>query len=228
MHKISIAAALALSLCATMATAQGTLETDEDKTLYALGTALGANIQPFALSAAELSIVESGIRDSALGSEPRVDMEVYGPLIQALADSRAAAASTAEQQASGAFLAEMAQEAGAEQSASGVIHIPITVGTGSSPTATDTVRVHYHGTLRDGTVFDRSVQRGEPISFPLNGVIPCWTEGVQKMMIGGKSKLVCPSDTAYGDAGQGSIPGGATLVFEVELLGSEQAGRGVP
>jgi len=221
MHKISIAAALALSLFATVAPAQGTLETDEDKTLYALGVALGANIQPFALSPAEFSIVEAGLRDSALGGEPRVDMEVYGPLIQALASSRAAASSTAERQASVAFLAEMAQEAGAEQSASGVIYIPITVGTGSSPTATDTVRVHYHGTLRDGTVFDSSVQRGEPISFPLNGVIPCWTEGVQKMMIGGKSKLVCPSDTAYGDAGQGPIPGGATLVFEVELLGIE-------
>ena len=221
MHKILIPAALALSLCATVTTAQGTLETDKDKTLYALGIALGANIQPFALSAAEFSIVESGIRDSVLGSEPRVDMEVYGPLIQALANSRAAAGSTAEKQASGAFLAEMAQEAGAEQSTSGVIYIPITVGTGSSPTATDTVRVHYHGTLRDGTVFDSSRQRGEPISFPLNGVIPCWTEGVQKMMIGGKSKLVCPSDTAYGDAGQGPIPGGATLVFEVELLGIE-------
>ena len=196
MHKISIAAALALSLCATVATAQGTLETDEDKTLYALGIALGANVQPFALSAAEFSIVEAGIRDAAHGSEPKVDMEIYGPLIEEFANFRAATNSTAEKQASGSFLAEMAQEAGAEQSASGVIYIPITVGTGPSPTATDTVRVHYHGTLRDGTVFDSSVERGEPISFPLNGVISCWTEGVQKMMIGGKSKLVCPSDTA--------------------------------
>jgi FKBP-type peptidyl-prolyl cis-trans isomerase FkpA len=83
------------------------------------------------------------------------------------------------------------------------------------------VSVHYHGTLRDGTVFDSSVDRGEPISFSLAGVIPCWTEGVQKMQVGGKAKLVCPSDIAYGDAGQGPIPGGATLVFEVELLGIE-------
>ena len=221
MHKISVVATLAFSLCATVAIAQGTLETDEDRTLYALGIALGTNIQQFGLSGAELSIVESGIRDSVLGSEPRVDMQVYGPMIQALANSRAAAGATEERQASEAFVAEMAQEPGAEQSASGVIYIPITEGAGPSPTATDTVRVHYHGTLRDGTVFDSSVQRGEPISFALNGVIPCWTEGVQKMMIGGKSKLVCPSDTAYGDAGQGPIPGGAALVFEIELLGIE-------
>ena len=83
------------------------------------------------------------------------------------------------------------------------------------------MKVHYHGTLRDGTVFDSSVQRGEPISFPLSGVIPCWTEGVQKMKVGGKAKLVCPSDTAYGDGGQGPIPGGAALMFEVQLLAIE-------
>ena len=84
------------------------------------------------------------------------------------------------------------------------------------------MKVHYHGTLRDGTVFDSSVQRGEPISFPLNGVIPCWTEGVQKMKVGGKAKLVCPSEIAYGDRGQRPIPGGATLMFEVELLQVEK------
>jgi FKBP-type peptidyl-prolyl cis-trans isomerase FkpA len=221
MHKISIAVGVALSLGITVAAAQGTLESEEQKTLYALGLAVGSNIGPFGLSPDELLVVESGIRDAVLGSEPKVDMQVYGPKIQALASSRAAARSAAEKQASAAFLAEMAQAPGAEQSASGVIYIPITVGTGSNPMAADTVRVHYHGTLRDGTVFDSSVERGEPISFSLNGVIPCWTEGVQKMKVGGKSKLVCPSDTAYGDAGQGPIPGGATLVFEVELLGIE-------
>ena len=82
------------------------------------------------------------------------------------------------------------------------------------------MKVHYHGTLRDGTVFDSSVQRGEPISFPLGGVIPCWTEGVQKMKVGGKAQLVCPPGIAYGErgAGNGKIPPNATLRFEVELL----------
>ena len=92
-------------------------------------------------------------------------------------------------------------------------------GTGPSPKATDKVKVHYHGTLPDGTVFDSSVQRGEPIVLPLERRDPCWTEGVQMMKVGGKSKLVCPSDIAYGDQGRPpAIKPGATLVFEVELL----------
>ncbi|WP_420996739.1 FKBP-type peptidyl-prolyl cis-trans isomerase [Cupriavidus sp. 30B13] len=93
-------------------------------------------------------------------------------------------------------------------------------GTGPSPKASDTVKVHYRGTLTDGTEFDSSYKRGQPISFPLNRVIPCWTEGVQKMQVGGKARLVCPGPTAYGSRGvPGTIPPNATLNFEVELLG---------
>lgn len=221
MHKFLIAAAVMLGAYSAAATAQPALDTDEEKTLYALGVAVGGNIQQFALSAEELAVVRAGFDDGVLGNEPQVDMQTYGPLIQVLADERVAAAASAEKAASAAFLAEMAAEDGAEQTESGLIYIPMTAGSGESPAATDTVRVHYHGTLRDGSVFDSSVERGEPISFALSGVIPCWTEGVQKMRVGGKSKLVCPSDTAYGDGGQGPIPGGAALVFEVELLGIE-------
>ena len=92
-------------------------------------------------------------------------------------------------------------------------------GTGAAPAATDKVRVHYHGTLTDGKVFDSSVQRNEPAEFALNAVIPCWTEAVQTMKVGGKSRLVCPAHLAYGDRGAPpDIKPGATLVFEVELL----------
>jgi FKBP-type peptidyl-prolyl cis-trans isomerase FkpA len=95
-------------------------------------------------------------------------------------------------------------------------------GTGANPKATDVVVVHYHGTFDDGTVFDSSVQRGEPARFPLNRVIPCWTQGVQQIKVGGKAKLVCPPNTAYGAQGAPPrIPPNATLTFEVELLGIE-------
>ncbi len=115
----------------------------------------------------------------------------------------------------------MAAEPGAQKLESGVVLVTMKEGTGPTPTATDNVKVHYHGTLTDGTVFDSSVERKEPVTFRLNEVIPCWTEGVQKIKVGGKAKLVCPSDTAYGDSGSGSIPPGAALAFEVELLAIE-------
>jgi FKBP-type peptidyl-prolyl cis-trans isomerase len=220
MLRISTAALLLGTFC-TAATAQTPLESDEDKTLYTLGVMLGQNIRGFGLTAAELEIVAAGVSDAALGNTPKVDLAAFGPRVQALASDRATASAAVEKEASADYVYEMAQSPGAERSASGMVYIPVAAGTGASPKATDTVNVHYHGTLRDGTVFDSSVQRGEPISFPLNGVIPCWTEGLQKMKVGGKAKLVCPSDTAYGDAGQGPIPGGAALVFEVELLGIE-------
>ena len=197
------------------------LETDTDKTIYALGVALGSNIREFSLTADELTLVADGLRDGVLGNTLKVEMQTYGPRIQLLAQERASAANDAEKQAAEAWLAEQAAQPGAERSASGVVFISMTEGTGANPTAESTVRVHYHGTLRDGTVFDSSVQRGAPISFPLNGVIPCWTEGVQKIKVGGKAKLVCPADTAYGEQGSGSIPGGAALAFEVELLAIE-------
>lgn len=117
------------------------------------------------------------------------------------------------------YLDKAAAEPGAEKTASGLVYREITPGSGPSPKATDTVKVHYRGTLIDGKEFDSSFG-GEPIEFPLNRVIPAWTEGVQKMKVGGKAKLVCPSAIAYGERGYPPvIPGGATLVFEVELLG---------
>ena len=106
---------------------------------------------------------------------------------------------------------------------SGVRITHLSPGSGASPKAADTVRVHYRGTLADGREFDSSVDRGAPVEFPLNGVIPCWTEGVQKMKVGGKARLVCPPATAYGDKGAGgTVPPNATLTFEVELLAIEK------
>ncbi|CAJ0815869.1 MULTISPECIES: FKBP-type peptidyl-prolyl cis-trans isomerase [Ralstonia] len=119
-----------------------------------------------------------------------------------------------------AVTAQAASPASSETLPSGVVVQTLTKGTGPSPKASDTVKVHYRGTLTNGTEFDSSYKRGQPISFPLNRVIPCWTEGVQKMQVGGKAKLTCPAATAYGDRGvPGTIPPNSTLNFEVELLG---------
>ena len=222
MFRIASAAALALVLATSAALAQEpALETDEEKTLYALGIAMGQSLEDFSLTEQELELVSAGLADSVLGNELRVDVQTYGPLIQRLAEERTSEAAADEREASAEFLAEKAAEPDAELTDSGLVFIPLEPGDGERPDADDTVRVHYHGTLRDGTVFDSSRQRGEPISLSLDGVIPCWTEGVQKMQVGGTAELVCPSDLAYGDQGTGPIPGGATLMFEIELLGIE-------
>jgi FKBP-type peptidyl-prolyl cis-trans isomerase FkpA len=118
-----------------------------------------------------------------------------------------------------ATVTKAAAEAGAVKTDSGMVYRSLKDGTGASPKETDVVRVHYRGTLPDGKEFDSSIARGQPAEFPLNRVIKCWTEGVQKMKVGGKAKLVCPPSIAYGDRGAGrDVPPGATLIFEVELL----------
>lgn len=117
-------------------------------------------------------------------------------------------------------IAKAAAESGAVTTASGLVYRSLAEGTGARPTASDRVKVHYKGTLPDGREFDSSYKRGSPLEFPLNGVIACWTEGVQRMKVGGKAKLTCPASIAYGSRGAGGvIPPNATLLFEVELLG---------
>lgn len=216
---LAISMAILLATTAIARAAGPELKTDEDKTLYAIGLFLARNVSPFNLTASELEFVKSGLADGVLNKEKKVDLETYSPKIQELAQTRASAAAATEKKASQAFLEKAAAEKGAKKTDSGLIYIEMKPGTGDSPKATDKVKVHYHGTLTDGTVFDSSVQRGQPAEFPLNGVIKCWTEGVQLMKVGGKAKLICPSDIAYGDHGAPpKIKPGATLVFEVELL----------
>ena len=195
------------------------LKTEQDKTLYALGLSLGGTAKPYDLNPEEVAIVTAGFVDATSNATPRVELEVYGPKIRPLAQQRMAARAESEKQRAAAFLAKTAQEEGAEQTASGLIYVEVEKGSGASPSASDKVKAHYHGTMIDGSVFDSSIERGEPVVFPLTAVIPCWTEGMQKMAVGGKAKLICPSDIAYGDSGRPpAIPPGATLIFEVELL----------
>jgi FKBP-type peptidyl-prolyl cis-trans isomerase FkpA len=195
------------------------LKTDEQKIMYAIGLAVSRSLVPFNLTDAELEFVKAGMSDGVNGKEQRVDLQTYSPKIQELQKARMSVAAAVEQKAGQAFLDKAAAEKGATKTASGLIITTIKPGNGAAPKGSDKVKVHYTGTLIDGTVFDSSIQRNEPATFQLSGVIPCWTQGVQLMKVGGKAKLVCPSALAYGDRGvPPKIKPGATLVFDVELL----------
>jgi FKBP-type peptidyl-prolyl cis-trans isomerase len=197
------------------------LETEDQKTIYALGFAVNQRLglESFALSPAEFDLMVAGLRDAVTGQAPKVAMETYGPKISSFGQARASQAAQGEKDAAAAFLSTEASAEGATKQPSGLIKRTVKAGSGESPAATDTVRVHYHGTLRDGTVFDSSVERGTPAEFPLNRVIPCWTEAVQAMKVGEKAHITCPSEIAYGDKGfPPKIKGGAALAFDVELL----------
>jgi FKBP-type peptidyl-prolyl cis-trans isomerase FkpA len=201
---------------------QAAPSSEDEKTVYALGAMMGQRFAgPMHLSDRELDLLVRGLRATGRGGKPEFAIEGYAQKFDVLARSRAAAGAADNKKAAEAFRDKAAQETGALRYPSGLIYTTLKPGSGASPKPTDVVRVHYHGTLPDGKVFDSSVQRGQPAEFAVNQVIPCWTEGVQHMKVGEKAKLVCPSEIAYGDSGtpDGTIPPGATLVFEVELLG---------
>ena len=198
---------------------QEALASEDDKTLYALGMAIAGNLRPFDVDERELALIQRGMADAVFERDPQVSLQEYGPKIQALANARTAKAASGEAAAASQFLEKAAAEPDAVRTESGLIITELTAGTGVSPKATDRVKVHYHGTLRDGRVFDSSVDRGQPATFSLNQVVRCWTEGLQRMRVGGKSRLVCPAELAYGQQGRPpQIPPGAALAFEVELL----------
>ncbi len=194
------------------------LESDEDKLLYTLGMAFSRKLAQYQFSEADLVKIQAGLADGALGREPRVPPDEFGPQIDAMLKARMATVTEREKEAGAAFRARIAAAPGAETTDSGMIYRELAPGDGASPAATDTVKIHYHGTLRDGTVFDSSLEK-DPSTFGVGRVIGCFSEGLQKMKVGGKSKLTCPPEIAYGDRGSPPrIRPGATLVFEVQLL----------
>jgi FKBP-type peptidyl-prolyl cis-trans isomerase FkpA len=220
MKKLAVLICLSLMLPAVHAADM----TEDQKTLYALGVVLGQQANAsFNLSPAELEFIKKGMSDVISGGKPAVELETYGPKIQQLAQTRRAALNEKNLAAGKEVLEKAAKEAGAVKTESGLVYLSLKEGSGASPAPTDVVKVNYKGTLPDGKEFDSSYKRGEPAEFPLNGVIKCWTEGVQKMKVGGKAKLTCPAAIAYGENGMGPIPGNATLSFEVELLSVTKA-----
>jgi FKBP-type peptidyl-prolyl cis-trans isomerase len=195
------------------------LTTEDDKTLYAMGQIISKQLEAFQLTPQELEVVKSGLDDGAKGKAGTVDPSEYGPKIQQLLAARSSKAMDKAKADGQAYLAKAATEQGATKTPSGIVVTTLAPGNGPSPAATDEVKVHYEGKLINDQVFDSSVKRGEPATFPLNGVIPCWTEALQLMKVGGKARIVCPSDAAYGDRGSmPQIPPGSTLIFEVQLL----------
>ena len=223
-HLVDRLLILSLAIAVAGATPAGGAEpseTDIDPdTLYVMGAFMGRQLLPLSLSAKDLEALSEGLRDAALGQELRLDPEENRERVQALQQQRMTAAADTERRASQAYIDEIASRDGVVRTPSGLLFEQLVAGSGASPKATDMVEVHYHGTLRDGSVFDSSVTSGGACAkFPLNRVIPCWTEGVQRMKVGGKARLVCPSNIAYGDKGfPPKIPAGAVLTFEVELL----------
>ncbi len=215
MYRLVIAALVTLLALPAFA---AELKTENEKTLYAVGVVLARQIAVFNLTPDEVEFVKQGFSDAASGKTPAVNADAYGKKVQELVNARRAAQGDKLAAVAKEYVEKAAKEKGAVKTESGLIYLPLKEGTGASPTPTDKVKVQYRGTLVDGQEFDSSYKRNQPAEFPLNGVIKCWTEGLQMMKPGGKAKLYCPADIAYGERGTGLIPPNATLVFEVELL----------
>ena len=226
MKKLTAIAALLCTLSLTVCDADAAKKakeqaplTEDQKTLYALGVLMSQSLTTFDLKPEELAQVQKGLSDGVGGVKSDIKAEDYIPKVQALQQARMAVVAEKAAAEGVAFLDKAAKETGATKTASGMVIKQTKPGTGASPAASDQVKVHYEGRLIDGKVFDSSIARGEPATFPLSGVIACWTEGVQTMKVGGKAQLVCPANLAYGANGSPpTIPPQATLVFDVELL----------
>jgi len=194
------------------------LKTDDDKTVYTIGTMFGEKLKTLNLSEREVELMVKGLRHAAMGAKPEADPQKFQMQVQQLFRTRMNAATDVNKKKGMEYLTKYLADGG-KKTASGIGYKILKEGSGDFPGPKDTVEVHYHGTLTDGTVFDSSKTRGKTISFPLNRVIKGWTEGLQLVRPGGQIQLVIPSDLAYGDHGAPpKIPGGSTLVFDVELF----------
>jgi len=202
---------------------------DHSTAFTAMGYSVGTNMlaEMKVLEADEVDAVLKGLRASLLGESPPAELTKFVPMAHELMTERKVAHAVAAVKKGERMLEAAAAEQGATKTASGLVYLPITEGTGDSPGASDEVDVHYEGKLLDGTVFDSSYRRGTSLQFVLSQVIPGWTEGLQMMKPGGKAKLTIPPELAYGEEGSPPrIPAQATLVFEVELIAvTERAKR---
>ena len=222
MKKTAIVALMMSGLvvgCNKQSSSSVDLKSEDSKTFYTMGYTLGQRFEKLNLKEAEVDSIVAGLKDGVKAVEGKVDVVAYRAKIQPLIQSKMQVVAENEKKGGASYMESFLKEEGAKKTESGLGYKVLSEGKGANPKPTDTVKVHYTGKLTDGSVFDSSVERNQPATFPLNRVIKGWTEGVQLIKPGGKIKLVIPSDLAYGDNGAPpKIPGGATLTFEVELL----------
>lgn len=213
-----------LGLCLGLASCQKQLDhspkTEEEKALYTYGALLAQRVNPqqLQLTEDEMKSLVQGLWDNYKGTKERVSVAEYRMKVQEVLEGRFRKAIEQNKEKGAAFIESFLKEEGVQKTESGLAYKILKAGEGAKPTETDVVKVHYTGTLIDGTVFDSSREAGKELEIPLNRVIKGWTEGLQLIGPGGHIKLVVPSELGYGSAGAGTIPPESTLVFDVELI----------
>lgn len=232
MKRLLKSAIFALGLCAFLVSCNESnptaykLGNDAEKTFYAMGLMLGQNLSKLEMNDNELKAFSKGIYTAAKNQKAELEWMEYQTKVQEMFQARMQKAGEKQKVDGTKFMENFLKEPGVKKTESGLAYKVITEGTGATPKPTDEVEVHYHGTLMDGTVFDSSIERKESVTFPLDRVIKGWTEGLQLMKEGGKTKFVIPAELAYGEMGAPpKIPGGATLVFEVQLIKIKKPGE---
>ena len=214
------AASAANATKSATAPAAAGLTSEDEKTLYALGVLVSRNLETFNLTPAEFKLVQQGLADG-FNHHATLDADSYNTKLQAMQRTRLGVIDEHQKSAGQAYLDKAAALPGAQKTATGMVFISVSEGKGATPDKSDRVSVIYEGKLIDGTVFDSSAKHngGQPVSMTLSGIIPCWTEALQLMKVGGKSRVVCPSSLAYGDRGaMPTILPGAALEFSIELV----------